>query len=236
MLAYLDGSAGASGDMLLAALVDAGLPLAELERVVQALGLADEVTLSTENTAVGGFVATRLEVRTTERRRRQFGAMRDAIRGGDLPSPVREASERTLTRLAEVEARLHGVPLEQLHLHEISGADTLVDIVGFHAGLAALGIERLECSELNVGGGRVTFSHGTFAVPAPATAELLTGVPTFGDGELELLTPTGAAILVTTVSRFGAQPRMSVKRVGYSVGSRRTERPRVLRMLLGTPL
>jgi uncharacterized protein (DUF111 family) len=222
--------------MLLAALVDLGFPIAELERVVAALGLADEVRLSAQRVADAPLAATRLEVRTTERRRRQFGAMRDAIRGSTALAPsVRSASEATLTRLAEVEARLHGVPIAQLHLHEISGADTLVDIVGFHAGCASLGIDRLESSEVNVGGGRVTFSHGTFAVPAPATAELMRGLPTFGDSEVnvELLTPTGAAIIATTAVRFGAPPRMRVERIGYAVGSRVLPRPRVLRLLVG---
>jgi hypothetical protein len=235
MLAYVDGSGGASGDMLLAALVDIGYDLTDLERVVVALGLGREVTLSREIVHSDGVVASRLHVDTTERRRRQYGAMRDAIARSGLPDAVLAASTATLDRLAQVEAQLHGVPLAELHLHELSGADTLVDIVGFHAARAALGITAVDASALNVGGGTVTFSHGVFPVPAPATAALLAGVPTYFDREVpvELLTPTAAALLVTTVRRFGPQPAMLVARIGCAVGSRPLPKLRVLRILVG---
>jgi hypothetical protein len=235
VLAYVDCSGGVAGDILLAALIDCGLPLTRLEAVAAALGLEGEVRLVARDVRAGSFRAKRLDVIAATRRRRTVRDMLDAVGAAALPERVREQSARTIERLAEVEARLHDVPRDELHLHELSGVDTLVDIVGFHAGLDALGITKLHASAVNVGGGRVTFSHGTFGVPAPATAELLRGVPTHGDSvvEQELTTPTGAAILVTAASAFGPMPRMTVRTIGYAVGARELPEPRILRLFLG---
>ena len=234
-IAYLDCAQGASGDMLLASLVDAGLPLDEVASVIRALGLDDELTVAAEETTSGGFRALRLRVDVRPGKHRTVEAMLAAVDGADLPDAVRARSRVTIERLADVESGLHGIPRGALHLHELSGADTLVDVVGFHAGCERLGIVELSASAVNVGSGMVTFSHGTFAVPAPATGELLRGVPLHGDPEPvgELTTPTAAAILVTTVARFGPMPPLRLERVGYAVGARVSARPRVLRCFVG---
>ncbi len=235
MLLYLDCSSGVSGDMLLAALVDLGLPVERLEALAERLGIASELSLSAPLIDAGGFRARRLDIRARDGRKRQLPALLEALERSGSKAVV-EGGRRTLERLADVESRLHGVPLDQLHLHELSGVDTLLDIAGFHFACAELGVERVAASAVNVGGGRVTFSHGTFGVPAPATAELLRGVPTYGDDETagELTTPTGAAILVTAVTSFGPMPRLRVDRIGYAVGSRPHTPPRILRAMLGT--
>ena len=139
------------------------------------------------------------------------------------------ASRETVERLAGVESRLHGVPFEQLHLHELSAADTLTDIVGFWAACDALAIAEIPASPVNLGAGEVHFSHGRFRVPAPATAELLKGLPVHGGAETdgELTTPTAAAIIAGAVTRFGALPAMTIERIGYAVGSRPIDPPKL---------
>ncbi|HEV2250032.1 MAG TPA: nickel insertion protein [Candidatus Limnocylindria bacterium] len=235
-IAYFDCSAGAAGDMLLAALLDAGAPLDRLIAVRDALGLGDELEIAIDEIPLGARRAARL--RLTERGpavERQLPAALAAIDRSGLPEAVRRAAARTIGRLGAVESRIHGVPLERLQLHELSAADTLLDVVGFHALCAALAVEAVEASPINVGGGTITFSHGTFPVPPPATAELLRSLPTTREGPEagELTTPTAAAILATTVRRFGPPPpREGLIRLGSAVGSRRTDPPRVLRCLV----
>ena len=235
-VAYFDCSAGAAGDMLLAALLDAGAPLAALLDVRDALGLTAELDVALDEVRLADGRAARL--RLTERGpvvERQLPAALQAVERSGLPAAVRAAAVRTITRLGEVESKIHGVPLEELHLHELSAADTLLDIVGFHALVDAVGVEAVDASPINVGGGTITFSHGTFAVPPPATAELLRSLPTTRDRPEagELATPTAAAILATTIRRFGTEPPHSLTiRTGHAVGSRRSERPRILRCVL----
>ncbi|HEX9494132.1 MAG TPA: nickel insertion protein [Candidatus Limnocylindria bacterium] len=232
-VAYFDCSAGAAGDMLLAALLDAGAPLARLLAVRDALGLAAELDVEIEEVRLAAGRAARL--RLTEHGpgvERQLPAALEAVERSALPEGVRRAAKRTITRLGQVESKIHGVPLEQLQLHELSAADTLLDIVGFHALCDALGVEAVDASPINVGGGTITFSHGTFAVPPPATAELLRSLPTTRDTPEagELTTPTAAAILATTARRFGEVPTPpDGTRIGLAVGGRRTDPPRILR-------
>jgi len=223
--------------MLLAALIDAGAPRDQLLAVRDALGLADDISIAFEEVQVGPTRALRLRLAVRAAApERQLPAAIAAIERSGLPLGVREASTRTVRRLADVESRIHGVPLEELHLHELSAADTLLDVVGFHALAAGLGVDAVDCSPPNVGGGTVTFSHGTFAVPPPATAALLRDVPVVSDVPAagELVTPTAAAILVTTVRRFGPMPSLNVERSGAAVGTRRTAVPRILRCVVGT--
>ena len=138
-------------------------------------------------------------------------------------------------RLGEAEALVHGVPIEKVHFHEVGAVDAIVDIVGAAAGFELLGIEEFFCSALNVGGGRVDTQHGNLPVPAPATAELLRGAPTYSSGiQRELVTPTGAAIVATLASRFGPQPEMTVAAIGLGAGSAElAEQPNVLRLFVG---
>jgi uncharacterized protein (TIGR00299 family) protein len=236
-IAYFDARSGVSGDMLLAALLDAGAPLDAVRRALDAVGIGGEVTLGLEERRAGAFRAARLSLEISpSATERQVPEVLEAIERSGLSAAVRARSRRTIERLADVESRLHAVPLRDLHLHELSAADTLADVVGFWVAAEALGIDEVQASPVNVGGGEVRFSHGRFGVPAPATAELLRGVPAYGgdDDGIELTTPTGAAIVVEAASRFGAMPPMTIERIGYAVGARATDPPRILRCSIGT--
>ena len=236
-LLYLDLGSGAAGDMLLAALLDLGAPLAAIEAAVAAVGLGDEVVLHVEERRAGAFRASRLTVEITDRARpRQVADVLAALADADLPDRVRDRCRETIERLAGVESRLHGVPLAQLHLHELSAADTLTDVAGFWTACDALGIDEIHASPVNLGAGEVRFSHGRFLVPAPATAELLRGLPVYGGDEAdgELTTPTAAAIIAGAVTRFGALPAMTIERIGYAVGSRPMDPPKLLRCYVGS--
>jgi uncharacterized protein (DUF111 family) len=236
-IAHFDATSGAAGDMLLAALIDAGAPLDAVRKALDACGLAGEVELGLTDRMAGAFRVAHLEVTiSASARARQVPDALRAIDASGLSSRVRDGARATIERIATVEARVHGIPLNELHLHELSAADTLTDVIGFWVAIEALGIETIGASPINVGGGVVSFSHGRFGVPAPATAELLRGIPVFGSTEvaIELTTPTGAAILATAASRFGAMPSITVDRIGYSVGSVPTDPPQILRCYVGT--
>lgn len=236
-VAYLDCTAGAAGDMLLGAFVDAGLPLATFEAMVAALGLAAEARLETRAVRRGGFRATQLLVHLGEEApRRTVPDILAVIDRATLSERVRAASRADIERLAAVEARLHGVAPEALHLHELAGTDTIVDIVGFHTALEALVIERVVVSAITVGSGTMTIAHGTLGIPGPATAELLRGAPIQGsDVPGEAITPTAALLLTGPACAFGALPPMRVRAIGYGAGSRDTAAPNVVRLSLGEP-
>lgn len=236
--AYLDCAAGAAGDMLLGAFVDAGLPLATLETMVAALGLADEARLETAEVTRGGFRATHLVVQVAAGApRRTVPDLLAVIDRAALSDRVRAASRADIERLAAVEARLHGVAPEHLHLHELAGTDTIVDIVGFHSACEALGIERIVVSAITVGSGTMTIAHGTLGVPGPATAELLKGAPIQGSAVPgEAITPTAALLLTGAACAFGPLPPMRVRAIGYGAGTRDTGSPNVVRLHLGEPI
>jgi len=148
---------------------------------------------------------------------------------------VRERTAAIFQKLGEAEARVHDVPLEKIHFHEVGAVDAIVDIVGACIGFHALGIEKFACSPLNVGGGTAKMAHGVLPVPAPATANLLQGKPTYSNGvQRELVTPTGAAIVATLCDSFGPQPPMNVSAIGYGAGTADLEgQPNVLRIMIG---
>jgi hypothetical protein len=152
-----------------------------------------------------------------------------------LSQPARERAIHLFERLAEAEAAIHALPLEQVHLHEVGAVDSIVDIVGAVYGLEQLGADRVVSSPLNVGGGTVTCAHGVFPVPAPATARLLQGAPVYAGGpQMELVTPTGALIVTHYAESFGPMPSMRIGKIGYGAGDRDPERyPNVLRMIVG---
>jgi uncharacterized protein (TIGR00299 family) protein len=152
-----------------------------------------------------------------------------------LSLPARQRAIHLFERLAEAEAAIHAVPLEQVHLHEVGTVDSIVDIVGAVYGLEQLGADRIVSSPLNIGGGTVACAHGVFPVPAPATARLLQGVPVYAGGpQMELVTPTGALIVTGYAERFGPMPSMRIGQIGYGAGDRDPERhPNVLRMIVG---
>ena len=232
--AYFDCFAGVSGDMVLGALLDAGGSEPALREGLARLEL-DPYELEVGRTERGGIGATQVVVRTEGRKRRTWGDLRELLGGAALPEPVRQRALATFARLAEAEGRVHRVPAEQVHFHEVGAVDAVVDIVGAALLLEDLGVTEIRASAVATGSGRVRSEHGVLPVPAPAVLELLRGVPLHTGGvEAELTTPTGAAILAASAEGFGELPPVRVARVGYGAGGRRhQEVPNLLRVLLG---
>lgn len=234
-IAYFDCFSGISGDMTLGALVDAGCNLAEMEVHLRRLPVPGW-KISSEKVVRRGFRATQVKVEASDpQRHRSLSDILQLIERAGLPLPIAERASRIFRRLGEAEALVHGVPIENVHFHEVGAVDAIVDIVGAATGFELLGIEEFYCSALNLGGGRVDTQHGNLPVPAPATAELLRGAPTYSSGiQRELVTPTGAAIVATVASRFGPQPEMTVAAIGLGAGSAElAEQPNVLRLFVG---
>jgi hypothetical protein len=234
-IAYFDCFSGISGDMTLGALVDAGCNLAEMEAQLRRLPVSGW-KISSEKVVRRGFRATQVKVESSDpQRHRSLSDILQLIERAGLPLPIAERASRIFRRLGEAEALVHGMPIEKGHFHEVGAVDAIVDIVGAATGFEQLGVMEFFCSALNVGGGRVDTQHGNLPVPAPATAELLRGAPTYSNGiQRELVTPTGAAIVATMASQFGPQPAMTVAAIGLGAGSAElAEQPNVLRLFIG---
>lgn len=233
-IAYLDCFSGASGDMLLGALIDAGVSADDLRGDLARLPLAD-YELRAERVTKRGIAATQVTVETGHSHaHRGLHDILAIIARADLPEPVKETAARVFTRLGEAEAKVHGTTVEQVHFHEVGAVDAIVDVVGACCGLHRLGITEVYASALPLGGGWVESAHGRLPVPAPATAELLRGVPAYGGPvEAELVTPTGAAIITTVCRQFGAMPPMTVQAIGWGAGGRELPHPNVLRLFVG---
>jgi hypothetical protein len=234
-VAYLDCFSGIAGDMLVGALLDAGLPFGILDAEIAKLGLK-EVTLSAEKAKRKGITGTDFKVAVGhDHHHRSLTTIEKIINESTLDAPIKETAIRIFRRLGEAEAGVHGVDIEKVHFHEVGALDAIVDIVGAAIGFHHLGIDRVVCSPINVGSGTVKAAHGVMPVPAPATATLLTGVPTYVDGPaMELTTPTGAAVAVTMSESFGSMPAMAVSSIGYGAGDNDLkDRANVLRVLIG---
>ena len=232
---YVDAFAGASGDMILGALVDLGVPLKVIREAVMSLPV-DRWRLSSRKVNRQGIAARLVRVGTPpEGEARGWKEISRILRAGSLHLPVRDRALRIFRRLLEAEAKVHGLPLEKVHLHEAGALDAIIDVVGACAGLNHLAPDRILVSPLVTGGGIVRCRHGEYPVPAPATLRLIEGVPsTSGDLPGERLTPTGAAILTTVADDWGSMPAMVLRRSGYGSGTRDFPgRPTVLRMMLG---
>ena len=234
-LAYFDCFSGISGDMTLGALVDAGCSADLLRAELKSLQVPGW-TLTTEKVWKNGMAATYVRVQTEDQQKhRSLTTILEILKNSQLALPVRERASRIFQKLGEAEAHVHDAPLEKVHFHEVGAVDAIVDIVGSCIGFHALGIERFACSPLNIGGGTAKMAHGVLPVPAPATARLLQGAPTFSNGvQRELVTPTGAAIVATLSDSFGPQPPMTVSAIGYGAGTANLEgRPNVVRIMIG---
>ncbi len=233
MIAYLDCSTGISGDKFLGALMGAGFTPEQLRGALAPLGLGDAVEVVAMRSH--GIAATGIRVTDVpDSRLRTWADIRSMLAEAALPAAVRDAALRAFGLLAEAEAGVHGVPVDEVHFHEIGAADTIVDIVGVTAALHALRIERLTCTPIALGSGTVATSHGMLPVPAPATAALLEGVPVYG-GDIagELTTPTGAALVHAFATGFGPLPEMTVRATGIGCGTRDIGTPNIARLLLG---
>ena len=234
-LAYLDCSSGISGDMFLAALLDAGVDLDRLKEELAKIDLGPyEFTVS--RVMRRGLAANQVQIVAPEKQpHRHLSHIERLINGAAIDESARQKALQVFRRLGEAEARLHHQPVEKVHFHEVGAVDAVLDIVGACLGLAMLGSPELVCSPLNVGGGRVDAAHGSLPVPAPATAELLRGIPIYSSGvESELVTPTGAALVSTLASGFGPMPPMKVERIGYGAGAKDfPSHPNITRLMLG---
>ncbi len=234
--AFLDCFSGISGDMFAGALLDAGLDLGILQTAIDGLAL-EGVRVEARQEGRNGIHGMRFVVHVDESAQieRSFNDIRLIISKSGLSDLVKERSIKVFRALAEAESRIHGEPVEKVHFHEVGAADSIVDIVTAAVGLEALGIEQLFCSALPLGSGFVKSRHGTIPVPAPATLEILKGVPVKDAGlDVEMVTPTGAALVRVLSKAFGPMPSLRVEKVGYGVGGRDlADRPNLLRMVLG---
>jgi uncharacterized protein (TIGR00299 family) protein len=234
-IAYLDCSSGISGDMTLGALVDAGIDLADLNAAVESLGLPD-CRLVARQVNKHGFRATQVTVEyRPEHVHRHLAEILRMIDGGRLTDRQKELARRIFVRLAEAEAKVHGTTVQQVHFHEVGAADSIADVVGAAVGWDLLAVDRVVASPVPTGTGKVKIAHGLCSIPAPATAELLKGVPLAESSvPYELTTPTGAAILATLVDAFGPLPSMKIDRIGYGAGQRDLQQqPNLLRLVVG---
>jgi len=233
---YFDCFSGAAGDMIVGALIDAGADFGKIRDGLMSLGV-EGYDVAIEKVKKKGVMATKFHVNIAEdgHPHRHLKHIVAIIEKGDFPQSVRDASLETFRRIAEAEATVHGSTVEKVHFHEVGAVDSIVDIVGTHLALDQIKPERIESSPLHVGSGTVKCAHGVMPVPAPATALLLKGLPTYGGTiEGELVTPTGAALIAQLAQKFGPQPAMAIDTVGAGSGTRDLpDRPNVLRVMLG---
>ena len=248
---YFDCFSGISGDMTLGALLDAGLPLADLRAALGSLALGD-AHVHADRVLRTGVSATKFRVHEHPHDRsqhphdhsqhphdhaphRSLSEIFGLIDKSALSSGGRTRAKEMFQRLGEAEAAIHGTPIEKVHLHEVGALDSIIDIVGTVFAMEWAGADRVVASPLNVGGGMVDSAHGRFPVPAPATVKLLGSTPIYsGDVQKELVTPTGALIVTTYAASFGPIPPMTIERVGYGAGDRDDPKtPNVLRVLIG---
>jgi uncharacterized protein (TIGR00299 family) protein len=232
---YFDCFAGASGDMILGAMVAAGVDPEFLRRQLSLLPVTG-FSVSFETVDRSGLSATYARVETAhEHSHRSLADIKEIIHGSDLSDAVKQRAVQIFTRLAEAEARVHNEPIDHVHFHEVGALDAIVDVVGAAICFEALQIERFVCSPLHVGSGMVKMAHGHFPIPPPAVAELLKGIPFYAtEIKGELLTPTGAAIITTVCSEYGPIPEMKTAATGYGAGTREYQDfPNVLRVMLG---
>ncbi len=235
-IAYFDCFSGASGDMILGALIDAGLSPRLLREELNKLRIPT-VQIKVRKVIKGGLSATRVitEGKNEKKSHRHLEELLRIVDRSNLEAEVKERSREVFQRIASVEAGIHQQPVDEIHFHEIGGLDSVVNIVGAVWGLRKMGVEEVHVSKVNVGSGCVKCEHGILPVPAPATLALMKGKPIYSSGiESELLTPTGAAILTTLGSRFGALPTLQVEAIGYGAGRDDLPHPNLLRLILGT--
>jgi uncharacterized protein (TIGR00299 family) protein len=234
-IAYLDCLSGISGDMTLAALIDAGVPLAEVQAGLDSLGIAG-LRLETTEEKKKGFRALKLTVHhEPEHAHRHVHHITEMIDVSALSERQKALAKSIFVRLGEAEAKVHGTTIRKVHFHEVGAVDSIADIVGSAIAWDLLGVERVVASPVPTGRGFIEIAHGRCSIPAPATAELLTGIPLApSDVEAELTTPTGAAIVATLVQSFGPVPPMTIERIGYGAGERELEsQPNLLRLIVG---
>jgi len=251
---YFDCFSGASGDMIVGALIDAGVPLEEIRAALGSLSI-DRDAVWTERVQRAGIGATKFQVRgedaaeshhhhhhghggavaTEAHAHRTLPEISSLIDGSRLSAAGKDRAKALFARLGDVEGTIHGTPPEQVHLHEVGALDSIVDIVSTVHALELVGADRIVASPINVGSGTIRSSHGLYPVPAPATIRLLEGVPVYsGTQRAEMVTPTGALLITSYATEFGGIPAMTIANIGYGAGARSfDDTPNVLRVLIG---
>ena len=230
---YFDCFAGASGDMILGALIDAGAPIDSIRNAIERLPI-EQVSVNQADVRRGGIRGHLIEVAVPDRASaRHYGDIVGLISAAQLSSSVKDLALRTFEILATAESAVHGVPIEDVHFHEVGALDTIIDVVGAASAFEHFSPSSIECSAIPLGGGTVETSHGTLPVPAPAVAEILRDVPVRSGGEGEVITPTGAAILKAACHEFGNVPPMRLRATGYGAGQRDGNTPNLLRVMIG---
>jgi hypothetical protein len=237
-IAYFDCTVGIAGDMCLGALVSAGVPLDFFIEILKRLGIEHEVKLRSELVSRCGQEAVKVHVDIANHghHHRHLPEIEKIIKSAQLDSEVETHCLEVFQQLAIAEGKVHGIPPEKVHFHEVGALDAIADIVCTCAGLGWLGIEQVFCSAMPTGGGFVKCEHGQLPVPVPAVLKLweMHNVPVFSNGiERELVTPTGAAIAVTLSGKFGAIPAMNIHKIGLGAGTRELEIPNIFRLWIG---
>lgn len=235
LLAYVDCFAGISGDMCLGALINAGWPVERLQTVIQALKLPD-VSASVESVSKHGIAGTQVRIHSpSDQPHRGLNELGMIIKAAGLTEEIQRQAWAVLQALGEAESQVHGVPIEQIHFHEVGAVDTLVDIVGTVTALHDLNIDTVYSTPLPWSHGTIRTAHGILPVPPPAVAALLKGIPVVGvDVQGEMVTPTGAALVRTLAKDFVPMPALLIQRIGYGAGTREwPDRPNLLRVVIG---
>jgi uncharacterized protein (TIGR00299 family) protein len=237
VLAWVDASAGIAGDMFLGALIDAGAPIEVVQSAVDAV-IPGTVRLTTDGVSRAGLRAAKVEVELVaeDQPDRSWAEVRGRLRAAALTDRVRDQALEVFAALAEVEAAAHGVPVDEVHFHEVGAWDSIADVVGSCAALEALGVTALECSPIALGSGTVRTAHGVLPVPVPAVLGLTAGWEVAGVGDGELATPTGTALLTALATRQGPMPPMQLLASGVGAGTRDVPgRANVVRVVIGRP-
>lgn len=233
---YFDCFAGASGNMILGGLIALGIDEKELIEQIKLLNIPDfAVDFTTVNKS--GISAIHAHVKVPhEHAHRHLHHIEKIINDSDLSDKIKQRAIQIFTRLAEAEAKIHGIEVKKVHFHEVGAMDAIIDVVGVCIGFEMLGIENFACSKIHVGSGFAKMAHGKFPIPPPAVAELLTGIPIYStEIEGELCTPTGAAIISTLSETYGEIPSLNTDKIGFGAGTRDYQDfPNVIRLMLGT--
>ncbi|MBN1593645.1 MAG: LarC family nickel insertion protein, partial [Candidatus Coatesbacteria bacterium] len=233
-IAYFDCFAGVSGDMFIGALLDAGLSIDKLNEELTRLNVPG-FKISAFRGMKGALSGTKFNIEVNEgHTHRHLRHMIEILDNSELSDATRAKCKAIFKCIAEAEARIHQTDIQKVHFHEVGGLDSIVDIIGSVVALELLGIEEAYCSKIHLGTGFVKCQHGEIPVPAPATLDILKGIPVYSRGiQAELTTPTGAALVKNLCKSFGASPAMKIESIGYGLGTRDLEIPNMLRVLVG---
>ena len=234
VVAYFDCFSGIAGDMILGALIDSGLEVSFLKKELEKLDLPG-YKIYTKHVKYNEVTGTDFIVEIKESNtHRHLSDINRLIDSSKLERSIKKTSKQIFYNLAKAESKVHNSDIEDVHFHEVGAVDAIIDIVGSVIGLKKLGIKKIYCSPLPMGAGFVTCSHGLLPIPAPATVEILKGIPVYSDErKQELVTPTGAAIITTVADKFGNMPLMKINKIGYGNGKIKSKYPNLLRIFLG---